>query len=484
MVLNKEILQKARQLFSDKKYEKVVELLSPIPGEVHSNIIHGLAHGFVGKAFYQLADYKQAVNHLRSAVEYIPEDEKLHYYLGVTCLAINQLQEGKACFEKAIELNPKNESYYLNLGATYRRLQQISKAEESYRHMIAINPKSTRAYRNLSLCVHYQDPNHQDKQNVENILRTEKLNNEEKAQCYFTLGKIAKDCKQFEQAVDNYNNGNFYKNKSVEFNPKKYSKRLDDIITLFPKAVFENLPTSQNEHNNATPIFIIGLPRSGKTLIESILQHHPGLLPLEEFGKVDKFVYEIGRRHNTKNLFSDYQQFLSQEVAGIMVEKYFKQIEMRAAIPYQAFTDTTPCNFRYLGFIAMMFPQAKIIHVHRNPFDHLLQLYFKYFSSGNFWSYDISNIIHYYREYRRMMNHWYSVLPMPFKSISYESLIQRPDETIAALFDYTGLTLDLSLHLSNIKAELHSDEINVWSLYEQYFKHNHHQLEQLKQFLS
>lgn len=526
MSLPNQTLKKANQLIIAKQYNKAIHIITPLLQNRQDVDILVTAYALLGKSFYKTEAFDLAIEHFQKAIQLSPEDDRLYYYIGITYLALNHLLSAEESFQKAILLNPNRENYFLNLGATCRHLEKLDSAEKCYRSILALSPNSTKAYRNMSLCIRYESIDHPDRHHIEQIMQHQKLSNEEKAQCYFSLGKIFRDCNIIDKAIDYYSVGNFFKHKTHSFNVSQYTQKIDSIIKLFPESIF----SVQREASEQTPIFIIGIPRSGKTLVEKCLSKHKMVFALEEFGMIDKLVFNSGRENHYINLFSDMKRDLTIALTENLAKHYKKQMAMRARSylknsnfsfrqgadslscavyadvneqhkkncnegamkngifeiastqAFDYFTDTTPCNFRYLGFIAMMFPNAKIIHVVRDPLDHILQIFFKYFSTGNFWAYDIANIVQYYIEYRRIMTYWEKTLPLDIKTIQYESLIQDSAKTIEDIYEFTGLGKAMPEEMKQFQNRLHDNEIYLWQQYQNYFSQYNYHLEKLKLF--
>lgn len=491
MSLLNQTLKKANQLIIAKQYNKAIHLITPLLQNHQDTDILVTAYALLGKSFYKTEAFDLAIEHFQKAIQLSPEDDRLHYYIGIAYLALNHLVAAQESFQQAIFLNPNQENYFLNLGATCRHLEKLDSAEKCYRSILALNPNSTKAYRNMSLCIRYESIDHPDRHHIEQIMQHQKLSNEEKAQCYFSLGKIFRDCNIIDQAIDHYSVGNFFKHKTHSFNVSQYTQKIDSIIKLFPESIF----SAQRETSEQTPIFIIGIPRSGKTLVEKCLSKHKKVFALEEFGMIDKLVFNSGRENHYINLFSDMKRDLTIALTENLATHYKKQMAMRtrsylknsifeiaSTQAFDYFTDTTPCNFRYLGFIGMMFPNAKLIHIVRDPLDHILQIFFKYFSTGNFWAYDIANIVQYYIEYRRIMTYWEKTLPLDIKTIQYESLIQEPAKTIQDIYEFTGLGNEMPEGIKQFQDVLHDNEIHLWQQYQNYFSQYNYHLEKLKLF--
>lgn len=472
-------LKKANQLVIAKQYNKAIHLITPLLQSNQDRELLITAHALLGKSFYKTEAFDLAIEHFQKAIQLSPNDDRLYYYMGITYLALNHLVVAEENFQKAIALNPSRENYFLNLGATCRHLDKLASAEKCYRSIIAMNPNSTKAYRNMSLCIQYTSIDHPDRHHIEEIMQNQKLSNEEKAHCYFSLGKIFRDCNIMDKAIDYYSVGNFFKHKTHSFNVSQYTQKIDSIIKLFPESIFS---VKHSDVGQQTPIFIIGIPRSGKTLVEKCLSKHNAVFALEEFGMIDKLVFNSGRENHYMNLFSDMKRDLTATLTENLAKNYKKQMNMRATRAFDYFTDTTPCNFRYLGFIGMMFPNAKIIHVVRNPQDHILQIFFKYFSTGNFWAYDIANIIQYYIEYRRIMTYWEKTLPLDIKTIQYESLIQDSAKTINDIYTFTGLDKNTAEGMEQFQKMLHDNEIHLWQKYQAHFSQYNYHIEKLKIF--
>lgn len=473
----------AEQLYRQKAYRRVITICESFVTK--QSLTQSAArdiHKLMGKSYYKLSNNAKAIQHLKVALGYAPTDDNLHYYLGIAYLAVMQYHLAKQCFENALDGDPKEQRYYINLGATLRRLNQPERAAQCYRHLLKYHPTSTKGYRNLSLCVTYESSDHPDRFAIQKLLKKQKLSAEEKAQCYFALGKIYRDSHDLNAAMDCYANANYYKSKNQSFDPKGYSHRINTIIKAFPKERFSGIDSLTREITHPAPIFILGIPRSGKTLIESLICLSPSVMPLDEFGKLDKIVRQLCKNNHIQDPFQMTETLLTPQNLSLCASQYNKQVTMCGASRLQTVTDTTPCNFRYLGFITFLFPNAKIIHVIRNPFEQFLQIYFKYFSSGNYWAYTVEHIVHYYVTYRQLMRHWQQVCPNPILEIEYESLLCNPVKTIKQVFSQLSTELPSPTKQQAFIDTLHKGEIQLWDQYHAFFKHHQHHLDKLSVF--
>jgi hypothetical protein len=215
---------------------------------------------------------------------------------------------------------------------------------------------------------------------------------------------------------------------------------IDACMTAFDSELFARPfePPSLSE----TPIFIVGMPRSGTTLVEQILASHPQVHGGGELDYLPALASQLYRLLGTPDPFPQCIKKVDGITLKRIADTYLLHTANLAPAVSTRITDKLPANFILVGFIALLFPNARIIHVRRNPLDNCISCFVENFLSGNHFSYDLTDLGCYYREYSRLMQHWRSVLPGRMFEIEYERLVQEPEATTRALVQHCGLDWD------------------------------------------
>jgi hypothetical protein len=208
---------------------------------------------------------------------------------------------------------------------------------------------------------------------------------------------------------------------------------------VFDKAFFdEHRPSGIADD---TPIFVVGMPRSGTTLVESILAGHPQVHGAGELDDMLLLRQDLAKAHGAGKVYPDFLQTISIEILDQFATKHLARLESLSREAARV-TDKMPQNFVQLGLIDLLFPGARVIHCMRNPLDTCLSIYFQPFMQHHDYATELRNIGLYYREYLRLMDHWRSVLRIPMLDLRYEDLVENSEEQVRRLLDFCELPWD------------------------------------------
>lgn len=474
-----QILDKATECFKNKQYHQVIQLLHPIQPKLEDVNISKAVTATLGKAYYKQDQAHIALRYFEELIEKHPNDKEPYYLAGICAMSLNKQHLAQQYFKKSLELKPNQPSCILNLAASYRQSNQSEMAIPYYQTLAKIESYQSRAYRNMSMCKDYASLEDPDYKAIQKILSQSELTHEQQSHFYFALGKIYQDCQMPNEAFSAYHKANQLKNDPRQFNSEDYSKKLNELIELFTNIHYPEL----NREGDPNFIFVLGIPRGGKTLLEKVLSLSQDVCPLEEFAVIDKLAYLFTQNRPFRFSKELRDKLESNHFNQNFYEAFYQKIIARTDEVYPAFVDTTPCNFRYMGYIYGMAPRAKFIHVYRNPLDHIFTIYTKYFSTGNFWAFNLRNIVHYYCGYRHAMAFWEKALPCTIETVHYEDLIQNPLETATKLFDITSIKPpeDLPEQLNSL--HLTSKEINIHQQYPDFMQELSPYLKELEPYL-
>ena len=287
---------------------------------------------------------------------------------------------------------------------------------------------------------------------------------------------------QYDQAFAHYREANDLKQQQniqygVAFDVQKHHAMIDDRIRACTPEHFARVAAFG--HPAEMPVFVVGVPRSGTTLVNHILSAHPLVTATGELMDIPNLVAEVPRMQPTSGGLRELLQQVSRQTVHTLADRYLWRLqELGDGAP--RVTDKLPENYLYLGFIATLFPKAKVIHCRRNPLDTCLSCYMQDFHGLHFTT-TLQSLGLYYQEYQRIMAHWRSVLPLRMYEVQYEDLLERQEEVSREMIAYCGLQWDdacLSFHKNprrvhtasnlQVRQPLYKTSIERWRRYEKH----------------
>jgi tetratricopeptide (TPR) repeat protein len=396
------------------------------------------AHYNIGNVFRDIGQIDAAITSFRLALEYNPEYAEAHNNLGNIQRKIGRFDEAIACYLRAIEINPNYTQAHQNLGSALMVLGKMELAEKSLNRAIALAPDDVPTLAALIVLTPYRR-NDQRFDRLEAVYgRRAELPVEQRIKIDFAMGKAMERIGQYDRAFRAYQEGNllhyqlhpFDEASDVEYLDKLYGFFNSNLLTNCA-TVTDNLPAKQYDR---IPIFIVGMPRSGTTLIEQILASHPDIHGAGELTLLDEIVKKLPNLMHNQQSGEDLLAVLRK-----LGQEYLDQV--RTLAPQQRFiVDKMPDNFRYLGLIHLMLPQAKIIHAVRDPMDTCFSCYTQDFSGGHDYSYDPEMLGRRYQRYRTLMTYWSNILPSErILDLHYEKNIAGPEREARRLLEHIGL---------------------------------------------
>ena len=286
------------------------------------------------------------------------------------------------------------------------------------------------------------------------------------------------DRHEYKQAFEHFRAGNDIDASSDPAGDHEASLRT--VLAYFSKDRLQQLPRSTNE--SELPVFIVGMPRSGTTLVEQILASHPDVEPGGERGDISAIVEPLEHRAGAAGKYPDLLGTISQEQIDVLANDYLKMIGEIAG-GRSRFTDKTPFHGIHLGFINMLLPGSRVIVCKRNPVDTCLSIYFHRFNEAHKYASSLAQLGDFYRHYTNLMEHWIRVLDIRLLEIRYEELVNDSERGIRDIVDFCGLewhpaclsfyknrrTADTPSY-NQVRRPIYSSSINRWKNYEQYLE--------------
>ncbi len=397
-------------------YGQVIALNPNIP-EAHHNL---------GRALRDLGLRAEAAESYRKAIALRPDDLDTINNLGLVLREQGKMDEAIACFKKIVAVRPDYPEAYHNLGDSLRNQGRFAEAETAYEASIRLGRDACLSFHGLSACRKFTAADRPVIAMMEAALAHPKYSENDRILTHFALGKIFDDLKDYESAIRHYDLGNALEHKNRPFDAPGLTATIDWLIAAFPAAAIRS-PAASDSH---LPLLIVGMPRSGTTLIEQIFASHPEIAAGGELGFwLHRF--DPVRARKLRQLEQD------DEIRA--VSDYLKLLG-EVSRDARRVTDKMPHNFLLLGHIHRLFPNARIVHCRRHPVDTALSLYFSRFIGGHEFAFSRDDIVFYYRAYLRLMAHWRKVLPPDrLIEIDYEDLIADQEAVSRRLVAFAGL---------------------------------------------
>ena len=431
------------------------------------------AHNNLGLALNNLGRHEEALASFSKAAALAPNNPSAFNNLGVTFRALGRQEQAIEQYEKALKIKPDYDEAHYNLANAFSDLGDQERALARYAAALQLNPNLAEAYRSMGSIKTYEAGDPQiDK--MQKLLAAPGATENDKMHLSFALGMAKDDLKEFEKAFEYFNGGNALRKKAFGFEISEEKKLFDTIIETFENGPS---PTEIDEKSidgsRPTPVFIVGMMRSGTSLIEQILASHSDVYGAGELLTLGQSVQSI----NWSGTSLDWRQLVE------IKQSYMRYLStLGASEPF--ITDKAPLNFRWIGFIRHALPNARIIHVKRDPVATCWSIYKHFFSSiGNGYAYDLRDVAEYYRLYLRLMTYWNKKFPVAIYEISYEKLTEDQESETRKLLAHMGLgwepqTLDFhktkravaTVSAAQVRKKLYRGSSEEWKNYEQFIQ--------------
>jgi len=439
------------------------------------------AHRNLGSILLDLNDLDEAINCFNQALRINPRDQKSCRELGRAQNERGNLDEAVSAYQQAIAIDPVNAEYYTELGVVFSDYGEIEKAASAHRKTLEINPGYARAYLSLSMNKKFtQDDD--DIRAMESLLMTKGIPDEDSIKLGFALGKAFEDLGNYDGSMEFVIKAAGLKRNSIDYSVSESKEQIASIKEVFSPEFISNHRDSGD--SDRTPIFILGMPRSGTSLVEQILASHPDVHGAGELNDLVK-VYESIKEPVDKQQSDPFPEGLlglDSKAFADLGKQYIARIRKHSTNA-KFITDKMPHNFLRIGFIRTILPNARVIHCTRDPMDNCLSIFKNYFNKGHRYSYDMSELGQYYRMYLELMDYWNDTLPGFIYHQSYEDLVGSQQAQVSKLLQHCGLDWDdacVDFHKTRRKVKtasnaqvrrpIYSDSVQLWKRYEKHLE--------------
>ena len=468
------------------------------------------AHNNLGNALRDSGRLEEAAASYRCAVAIRPDYAKLHNNLGNALLDLGRIEEAVASYSRALELEPDFAKAHSNLGSAFRELAKLDEAEASYRRALAIRADSSEILTNLGVVQRLQgradeaeaslrralsiDPGaaptitslaelYADRgqfAEAENLYKKAYAGHPESAQAWaglaalrkmtsddsawikeaqriaqrplrprdeahlrYAMGKFFDDVQDYEQAFVSYRRANeIAKAYSPPHDRQHLARTFEFTTRLYDREWLDRAKVTSN--SSSRPIFIVGMPRSGTSLAEQILASHPAVFGAGELSFWKTASLQVGS--------AALESGFDGSVLAKLADEYL-QLLTGLSLDASRVVDKMPANFAHLGMIHAALPNARFIHMRRNPIDTCLSIYFQNFHVAHSYANDLEDLAHYHHQYQLLMQHWRSILPpSAILEVPYEALVADQETWSRKMLDFVGLPWDpacIDFHQTN-----------------------------------
>ena len=380
----------------------------------------------LGIALHERGELDKAIESFNKALALKPDNTETYNNLGIALHERGELDKAIESFNKALAFKPDNAKAFNNKGIVLQDQNMIEKAIDAYSKAVALKPDFSEAYRNLSAVKQYTASDPQFTQ-LQVIMNDESTSLSSRCNLSFALAKMYEDIGNFDQAFKYLSEGNALRkgllNYSIQQDENLFKQLQETQLNLNRK------PKSYDKIKGPIPIFIVGMPRSGTTLVEQIISSHSKVTGAGELQYVSLYggAYCTGLKEITDAAIFEFR------------EKYLYKLQISAK-GKQFITDKMPQNFRFIPLICSAFPEAKIVHVRRNAAATCWSNYKQYFTTRNLgYSYDLKDVAAYYKLYNGLMRLWQSEYDKRIYNLNYEELTSNQTIEIKRLIDYLDL---------------------------------------------
>lgn len=487
-----------------KSYEDALSIKNEYPD----------AHYNLGNAFLSLKKFDSAIKHFESAIYFNPKNSQAYNNLGLAYKQLGKdleaginfdkaliikpdyaeaanergvifqnegdLENALKYFHKSISLNPNLANAYNNIGLVEIELNKTEKAINSFEKALLVDSNYAPAYYNLSQIKQY-DLSREQAAKMQSLLNKSDIDQSDLISINFALASMNESLGNKNEFFNYLNEGNRLHKIDLNYSFNTSKKMISIIYKIFaegPNSIKKSL--QNNNASNKRPIFILGMPRSGTSLVEQILSSHEAVYGGGELSTLMKLCLPLlqSKLSNEK-----YANTHSEKDLILIREKYLDSLN-QLNTSERLISDKTPANFQFIGIILSIFPNAKIIHLKRDPRATCWSIYkSKWSGNGYGFSYNMDDLVGYYGLYSKLMNFWHEKFPGKIYDICYEDLTYNQEDETRNLLEYCELDWDekcLNFHKNKravktasamqVREKMYQGSSDAWRKYEAHIK--------------
>jgi tetratricopeptide (TPR) repeat protein len=397
-----------------------------------------LAWRGLGPALIAVGRLVEADAAARHAAKIEPDNPQTWLTIAAVATRLMQQEEALEAYERAARLQPHEVRLRTTIGHVHKTLGRRAESEAAYRAALAMDPGLAEAWWSLADLKNY-DFSDAEVAAMRSQLASDERGRTNEAQLHFALGKALEQRREHAAAFAHYAQGNALRRLDAPFDSERFESRCQRIRAFFDAAFFAGRAEAGDP--SRAPIFIVGLPRSGSTLVEQILASHSQVEGTMELPNILIITRELDAMAPAQD---GYPEALREVSAAHLTALGARYIAQTAPLRHgrERFTDKLPNNFSHVGLIHAILPKATVIDARRHPMDACFSTFKQYFAVGQTFSYNLEDLGRYYRCYLSLMDHWDAVLPGKVLHLQYEELVRDPQTNIRRLLEHCGLPFE------------------------------------------
>jgi tetratricopeptide (TPR) repeat protein len=407
-----------------------------------------LAPGFAAARYnyavilHRRNDSEQALVEVEKILAVEPRNPSYRNLYAVVLSRVGEYQKSSTYYKELLDEYPANAKVWLSYGHVLKTEGRQQECIEAYRNSLQRDPAFGEAYWSLANLKTFKFSD-QDLSVMQGYLDDSEIDNENRLHIHFAMGKAAEDSQDFEQSFRHYAAGNKLHNESIHYDAKMNTARAERLQTTFTRSFFEQ--RSGVGCDVPDPIFIVGMPRSGSTLLEQILSSHSQVEGTTELPDIITMARDLRERATAMDADMSYDDLLGTldaQTLSEMGERYIEATRIHRKTDKPFFIDKMPNNFLHIGLIHLILPNAKIIDARRHPLGCCFSNFKQYYARGQSFSYDLSDMGCFYRDYVALMDQYDRALPGRIMRVFYEQTVSDTEQQVTRLLEYCGLPFE------------------------------------------
>jgi len=435
------------------------------------------AHNNLGVVERKREKFDQAIKSFEKAIAIQPNYTQAHSNLGNTLFQLGQLETAITSYKKLIAIKPDYPEAYLNLGGSFQQLGKVDDAIKFYEKELAINPNSAKTYEFLCNIKKYTI-NKKKITKMKSLLSSDKISLSDRIHLCFALAKVNENLDDQDELFKYLNEANSLTKHLLNYSLNRSKTLFSSLKEMFNSPYSDIEKSLSSEPLTFKPIFIVGMPRSGSTLVEQIMSSHHAVHGAGELTNLPDIIAPIAKDHVKQGMNK------LPEKAFLSIREQYLDVLSNFNVPESVITDKFLSNFLYIGFILTAFPEAKIVHMKRDARATCWSIYKTNFSNTSIeYSYNIDDLTGYYGLYADLMDFWHQTFPDRIYDLCYEDLTTNQEEETRKLLEYCELDWDencLSFHknkravrtasLLQVREKMYQGSSEAWKKHEVYLK--------------
>ena len=437
------------------------EALTLEPGNIHA--LNG-----AGLIAMQSGMFSIAVEFFDAACTIDPDNVTVNKNLAFVYTKLSRFDEAIIHYIAILDVDGNNYDVYGELARLNMQSYRLDYALHFFKYAFELNPEDHRNFTGM-VSIDVDAVTEEDIKTIECLLDKSDLALDNRCNFYFSLARLYHAKNKYDKAFANILVANI--SKYAEFDSVKHDEYVSSLISTFTPDLFSKIPVDEL-NSSQQPVFIVGMPFSGQSLVEQLLTHVTDCFPAGDLSLIDELIDNLNlissKEFKRPGLDGNYTSNALRNKARYYINHVNNMAIKKGICKPSLISNSMANNFLHLGLISLMFPNARIIHCKRNRQEVILSCYFHNFENGNEFSYDMKNITLYHDQYERIMDHWDDVLPNKMHTIDYAELVRNPQTVVKNLYTKFGINIEKQ-KASAFSLKLDQELIYKQAQYEQYF---------------